>query len=62
MSELKIELKKEETKGFATFKVVFEPETVEETLLLKELEQRRKDEIDYLPSEWVGTKFIVRLT
>ncbi|KKK60388.1 hypothetical protein LCGC14_3024840 [marine sediment metagenome] len=59
---MKIELKKEETKGFAIFNVVFEPETVEETLLLKELEQRREDETDYLPSEWDGPKFIVRLT
>ena len=60
---MKIKLKREE-KGvdIVNFYVVFEPENVEETLLLKELEQKRDESIDYRPQEWDGTKFNVFLT
>ena len=59
MSELKIELKREEKKYIVSFYVVFKPETVEEALLLKELEK----ELRYNPiSKWDDKNFIVYLT
>lgn len=58
---MKIELKREE-KGIdiVNFYAVFEPETVEETLLLKELEQVIEDKP--VSHNWDGIKFIVCLT
>lgn len=56
---MKIELKREVKKYIISFYTVFKPETVEETLLLKELEK----EMRHNPiSKWDNKNFVVYLT
>lgn len=58
-NKIKIEFKREE-KG--DFSIVFEPKTVEATLLLNELEKRIDEEIYGKLGKWDGNKFIIHLT
>ena len=43
------------------FEIIFTPENVEEALKLKELEEIRKEKIDYYDDKWKDKKFIISL-